>query len=111
VYHYSVLTHLAPAAAQAWLDELARVLRDDGIVVGTTHGERYADMLFGDELRAFRSGEIVTRPWALEGRKRFLSFHPPEAIRAMLLARFREVRRVDAGDIPQDLWIARGPRR
>lgn len=113
VYHYSVLTHLAGESAAAWLHELARILRDDGVMIGTTHGERYTDMLLPEELRAFRAGEIVTRRWAAEGRKRFLAFHPPGAVRELLLAHFADVRMLagEGADIPQDLWLARGPRR
>lgn len=113
VYHYSVLTHLTGENVEAWLDDIARVLRDDGVMVGTTHGERYADMLLPGELAAFRSGAPVTRAGALEGHKRFLAFHPPGFMRAILGRRFHDVRQVPVAeaDIPQDLWIAKSPRR
>lgn len=42
VYAHSVLTHLAEATATAWLGELARVLRPEGLALLTFHDEAYA---------------------------------------------------------------------
>jgi len=112
VYHYSVLTHLGVESAPAWLRELARVLRQDGVMIGTTHGDRYLDMLLPEEARVFRAGSVVTRRWAAEGQKRFLTFHPASAVRRLLLDFFHDVRQLECADsgIPQDLWLAIGPR-
>ncbi|MBO9710407.1 MAG: class I SAM-dependent methyltransferase [Caulobacter sp.] len=42
VYAYSVLTHLREAATQAWLAEVARVLKPGGLALLTFHDEDYA---------------------------------------------------------------------
>jgi SAM-dependent methyltransferase len=112
VYHYSVLTHLTQEHARRWVDDIARVLRDGGVMIGTTHGERYADMLLPEERARIERGEVVARAGNAEGRKRFLAFHPAATMKAMLQLRFREVRLVLAlPGIPQDVWIARLPIR
>lgn len=112
VYHYSVLTHLARERAERWIEDIARVLRPDGIMIGTTHGERYGDMLLPTERERMSRGEVVARIGANEGRKRFLAFHPAATMRSMLAARFREVRQAPPSpEVPQDLWIARYPLR
>lgn len=114
IYHYSVWTHLSAANVAAWVEDMARAMRDDGIMIGTTHGERYADMLSVSEASAFHSGQVIERRGAAEGRKRFLAFHPAEFVREMLLRHFRHVRlsaRADDPTLPQDMWAAWGPRR
>jgi SAM-dependent methyltransferase len=45
VYSVSVFSHLAAAAAQAWLADLARVLRPGGILLVTTHGPRALEII------------------------------------------------------------------
>lgn len=42
VYAHSVLTHLTEATTEAWLGELARVLRPGGLALLTFHDENYA---------------------------------------------------------------------
>src|SRR5204862_214555 len=53
-YALSVLTHLPEAIQHEWMDELRRVVRRDGFVLLTTHGERYLERLDADEQRRFR---------------------------------------------------------
>ena len=68
VYAHSVLTHLSEPTAQAWLAELARVLRPGGLALLTFHDEAYA-VAWGPEGVATRlenEGYVVWNN-ALEG--------------------------------------------
>ena len=58
VYGLSVFTHLAEAAARAWIAELRRVLAPGGIVVLTTHGR--------PALEVIRDSPFHQRMFALE---------------------------------------------
>ena len=49
VYALSVFTHLTVELQQAWLRELRRVLRTDGLLIVTTHGAAYRGRLFEEE--------------------------------------------------------------
>lgn len=114
VYCYSVWTHLSETSIEAWVRDIARTLRDDGILLGTSHGDRYADMLLPGEASEYRQGRAVVHDGFPEGRKRFLGFHPPAFIESLLLRHFRRAERLATpadADIPQDLWCAQGPRR
>ena len=114
VYHYSVWTHLTQASIEAWVKDMARALRDDGLMIGTSHGDRYRDMLSAAQAAAYGSGHPVEHTGCAEGHKRFLGFHPPEFLEPLLRRYFEDVRRVptaDAPAIPQDVWYAQGCRR
>lgn len=52
VYSVSVLTHLDESGQDAWLEELERVLRPEGVALVTLHGSR--------AFREFRSGRTAT---------------------------------------------------
>ena len=54
VYAYSVFSHLAPATADAWIEELGRVLRPGGILVLTTRGPFFLDYI---EQRVRKAGD------------------------------------------------------
>lgn len=58
VVAYSVFSHLAEAAATAWIEEFARILAPGGMIAVTTQGRRFLD--YCEQIR--RSGEI-THPW------------------------------------------------
>jgi SAM-dependent methyltransferase len=114
VYHYSVWTHQSQATIEAWVREIARVLRGDGVMVGTSHGDRFVDMLLPGQARAYRSGAAVEHAGFPEGRKRFLGFHPPAMLETLLLRHFERVSRLAPGaaaSMPQDVWCAERPRR
>ena len=107
VYHYSVSTHLSESSVAAWSADLARVLAPGGILIATTHGDRYRRMLLPGERSRYDGGQAVSRTGYREGRKYYLSFHPPAHVEAMLRRDFRRVLQVPAQSaLPQDLWIA-----
>lgn len=114
VYHFSVWTHLSGVSIEAWVAEFARILRPDGAMIGTSHGDSYVDMLFPDEKSAYDRGEAVERAGFREGRKYFLGFHPPLFLRALLGRWFERVQHIPATRdpaFPQDIWIASGPKQ
>jgi SAM-dependent methyltransferase len=114
VYSYSVWTHLSEESIEAWSRDMARALVDDGVFIVTCHGDRFADMLLPAEVAVYRGGEPVVHAGFAEGRKRYLSFHPPRFVARLLGRHFEQVTSLSppAGtDCPQDLWCACRPRR
>jgi SAM-dependent methyltransferase len=57
VYAHSVLTHLTEPTAQAWLAEVARVLRPGGLALLTFHDEVYAQAFAPDGVAARLAAE------------------------------------------------------
>ncbi|MDP5240690.1 Stf0 family sulfotransferase [Uliginosibacterium sp. 31-16] len=58
IFGYSVFSHLAPACADAWIAEFARIVRPGGLVIMTTQGRSFID--FCEEKR--QSGDM-SHPW------------------------------------------------
>jgi SAM-dependent methyltransferase len=110
-YALSVLTHLPAAIQHEWMDELARVLAPGGLLLVTTHGERYLDRLDESERQRFLAGELVVRWPEVPGTNLCTAFHPPSWVRDRLLPHgFEEVEFVPegaAGNPYQDLFVLR----
>jgi SAM-dependent methyltransferase len=108
-YALSVLTHLPEALQHEWMDEIARVVRPDGLLLITTHGGRYVERLDADERRRFAAGELVVRWAEVAGTNLCTTFHPRSWVRRELLPHgFREVEFVAegaAGNPHQDLYV------
>jgi SAM-dependent methyltransferase len=110
-YALSVFTHLPEAIQHEWMDELRRVVRRDGFLLVTTHGERYLDRLDDDERRRFRAGELVVRWGEVPGTNLCTTFHPASWVRAQLVPHgFEEVEFAAEGAVGnpyQDLFLLR----
>jgi SAM-dependent methyltransferase len=116
VYAFSVLTHLAEETQARWMAELRRVLRPGGVLVVTVHGDRYRGDLDPRERALYDEGKVVARGGIPEGRKWFLAYHPPRAMRERLLEGFRDVVHLpcpipepEEYELLQDVWVASKP--
>jgi len=110
-YALSVFTHLPEAIQHDWMDELRRVIRPNGFLLLTTHGERYLERLDDDERRRFRGGELVVRWAEVPGTNLCTTFHPASWVRERLVPHgFEEVDFAPegaAGNPYQDLFLLR----
>ncbi len=110
LYALSVLTHLSEEAHFRWMRELLRVVKDCGIVIFSTHGDACARKLLAEERRRYEAGELVVRGGAAEGRKSFAAYHPPQFVRARLLADAEVLTFLPSPqlhDMIQDVWVVR----
>jgi SAM-dependent methyltransferase len=110
-YALSVLTHLPEAIQHEWMNELARVVQPEGLVLVTTHGARYLERLDDGERERFAAGELVVRWPEVPGTNLCTTFHPASWVRTHLLPHgFEELEFVPEGAVGnpyQDLYVLR----
>ena len=114
VYALSVFTHLPEPLAFAWMREMERVLKPDGLLLMTTHGEAYLNELTDDERRLFRQGRLVVRNPEAAGTNYCGVYCSEDYIRQTLSDGFHLVDFVPrgaAGNPHQDLVLLRRARR
>ena len=112
VYGISVLTHLSSDLQPAWLSEIRRMLRKDGMAFLTTHGRLHRDGLIGDEKARFDAGLFVARGHVKNGHRTFTAFHPPAYMQSLLRECGLEVVEhregsPEPGECRQDIWIVK----
>ncbi|MGF1463454.1 MAG: class I SAM-dependent methyltransferase [Maricaulaceae bacterium] len=113
-YGVSVLTHLSVAAQRAWVSELCRVVRAEGLIALSVHGDGALETvgLTQSEWRAYHAGSIVVRAQVKEGSRLFQAFHSEAAMRGLLAG--RDIVRFEPRSLAvggwHDLWVLRGSR-
>lgn len=110
IYATSVFTHLSEEMHYAWMNELKRVCKPNGIIFLTTHGVNCRHKLTSEELKIFETGNLVVRGNAKEGHRTFAAYQPPEFMRKLFseMEILEHVTREPEGNyIPQDVWIVR----
>jgi SAM-dependent methyltransferase len=106
----SVFTHLPEDAQAPWRHELRRVLAPGGLLILTTHGERYADRFSAEERGRFEAGQLVVRRPGAAGTNLCTAFHPESYVRDVLAEGFELLEFRPGGAIgtpTQDLSVLR----
>ncbi|MCI0442759.1 class I SAM-dependent methyltransferase [bacterium] len=108
VYALSVFTHMDEGLQRSWMSEFVRILKPDGYLVLSIHGEYYLDQLSELEKQKFLSGNLVIRSGGALGSNRFAAYHPFEyfnrsMINGLVLSEFME--RGARGNPYQDLYL------
>jgi 2-polyprenyl-3-methyl-5-hydroxy-6-metoxy-1,4-benzoquinol methylase len=84
VYAISVFTHLTERDQISWMGELSRILRPDGYLLITTHGESLIGRLSEADQRSFRMGRLVVKHREASGTNLCAAYHPQEYVRETL---------------------------
>lgn len=107
VYSISVFTHLSENVQKAWIQELSRVLRKDGLLLITLHGEWRINDLTPEEQSHFRSGQIIVKWEEAEGSNVCGAYHPEVYVRNHLARGFEVVDFIPNGaiDVGQDIYL------
>ena len=110
IYALSVFTHITPDLQRKWVGEFARVLRPNGYLILSTHGESYLGELMPAEVGRFQRGGIVVRFPNGAGSNLCNTFHPQAAFAELTGPEF-EVMAFEPegarGNPHQDLWLLR----
>lgn len=111
IYGISIFTHLSKQLHFDWFNELARVLKPNGIMFLTMQGDNFKVKLTDKELIEFEKDMLVVRGKVKEGHRTFSAFHPKgfvlELFRDMEISEHIQIPN-EKGRIPQqDIWIIR----
>lgn len=114
IYAFSVFTHLTEPLQHAWLAELRRLLRPGGLVIITTHGDRYLETLGSGDRATYQAGQLVVWSGESAGQNRCATFHPPAWVRDTLVVRagltvLEHVVEGALGNPHQDAWLLQRP--
>src|SRR5262245_13129545 len=108
VYALSVFTHLPEPLLFAWMREMDRVLKREGLLVISTHGEPYLAELTPEDQARFRSGRAVVREQDSAGTNLCGVYLSEEYVRTRLAEGFRVIDFLPQGakgNPPQDLVL------
>ena len=111
IYGISIFTHLSEEMHYNWVHELRRVLRPGGIMLFTTQGHNFKQIMTPTEIAQYDSGKLVVRGKVTEGHRTYSAFHPDSFMRNLF--QDDEVLEViiqehETGKAaPQDAWIVR----
>ncbi len=110
IYALSVFTHIEDGQQEGWLQEMHRLLKDDGLFLFTTHGQQFFEQLNRDEQQTLNQSGSYTIGYRERGHRMMTTYNLPAAFRRKAEAYFTILEFHDgaansnkAGG--QDLWI------
>ncbi|MDP0589484.1 MAG: class I SAM-dependent methyltransferase [Candidatus Endonucleobacter bathymodioli] len=110
VYAISIFTHLSEKMHYAWVEEIFRILKPNGILIFTTHGDLCAKKLLPEYKAFYDSGLLVIKDQVTEGKKHFLAYHPPQFIENQLLKDHVVIKHMNnpaSYHLEQEVWVAK----
>lgn len=111
VYGISIFTHLSAQGHERWYDELLRVTRVGGVLLFTTHGAAFREIMSPSERAIFDDGQLVIRSRVKEGHRVFAAFQPPAYLRQLFSRRTTILEHIPGerhgANASQDVWLLR----
>jgi SAM-dependent methyltransferase len=111
VYSLSIITHLSEEMHYAWIKELYRILKPNGILLITTQGEIFKHKLSALELEKYNQNELVIREDKIEGHRNYSAFQPKVFMEKLLqdfeILEFIPGNSKESIHGEQDTWLVR----
>lgn len=114
IYAFSVFTHFSEPLQFFWMSELSRVLKPEGHIYFTTHGDYFLPYLGAEEKERFLSGHLVVRGAEQSGSNMCVTYHPEAYVRENMSRYFSVVDFIPGrvgGDSLQDIYLLKKPGR
>jgi ubiquinone/menaquinone biosynthesis C-methylase UbiE len=110
IYGISIFTHLSEKLHFSWMNELVRVLKNNGILFLTTHGDAHRFKLLPKEQKFYDAGELLIHAYKKEGNRLFASYQSPEFFKKLCKKNNLTVLKHIPGETKnnkpqQDVWI------
>lgn len=112
VYALSVFTHIEGGKQKEWLDEVARILKPNGIFLFSTHGTNYFDKLSESQMLSLKENGFYTISFSQKGHRMMTTYNISQSFSKILQNNF-EIINFFEGKLfkekvgGQDLWIVR----
>jgi ubiquinone/menaquinone biosynthesis C-methylase UbiE len=109
LYCLSVFTHLSQDMHSQWIEELSRVVKPDGLIILTTHGDSTRASLLNNEIHDYDRGKLVVRGNIKEGKRCFVAYHPPAYVKNELLRKLEVIGHFTkvSPTLMQDVWLVK----
>lgn len=109
IYGISIFTHLSEQLHHDWYSELFRILKPEGIMFLTTHGNIFKVKLTDNEIEKYNHGKLIVRGKVKEGHRTFSAFQPNDFMETLfqnveILEHIIPISEKGKG-LPQDIWI------
>jgi 2-polyprenyl-3-methyl-5-hydroxy-6-metoxy-1,4-benzoquinol methylase len=110
IYGISIFTHLSEELHFSWISELTRVLKNEGILFLTTHGDAHKFKLLPKEQEFYDKGNLIIHAYKKEGNRLFASYQSPKFFRNLCTKNNLEVLKHIPGGVKnnqpqQDVWV------
>lgn len=107
VYALSVFTHIEASLQKQWIEEIHRILNDEGLFLFTTHGSSFISKLLPEEKKLLDKNGSFTKQFQKKGHRMMTTYNSKEAFAKTMQPYFevKEFRQGSNGE--QDFWIAR----
>lgn len=110
IYGISIFTHLSELSHYSWMKELTRVLKKNGIIFLTTHGDVHKFKLLKEEVLRYNKGELITHSYKNEGNRLFASYQSEGFFKQLCAENNLKILKHVPGDTrnnkaQQDVWI------
>lgn len=111
IYGISIFTHLSEQLHYDWYKELYRILKPNGIMFLTTHGDNFKVKLTESELNTYTNNQLVVRGKVKEGHRTYSTFQPKAFMEKLFstveILEHIETKPENGSWVPQDIWIIR----
>lgn len=110
IYGISIFTHLSEKLHYSWIEELTRVLKNNGILFLTTHGDAHRFKLLPKEQRFYDAGNLIIHAYKKVGNRLYASYQSPKFFRKLCANNNLEILKHIPGEVKnnkpqQDVWI------
>jgi ubiquinone/menaquinone biosynthesis C-methylase UbiE len=110
IYAFSVFTHIPVDEVSKWISELSRVTSPKGLLLITTHGEKFNDTLSKNDLSLLFKNGSFTQSYFQKGHRMITSYWQKKQFEKNLESDFKVLEYYDGTSFPQkaggqDLWI------
>jgi ubiquinone/menaquinone biosynthesis C-methylase UbiE len=107
VYALSVFTHIEATFQKQWIEEIHRILNEEGLFLFTTHGSSFISKLLPEEKKILDKNGSFTKQFQKKGHRMMTTYNSKGAFVNMLQPYFEVKEFREGTKEEQDFWVVR----